>query len=260
MANNYVAVSREAHRHKGWKAWKHMSFAVEMAVVPIVGAEAPKAAMTMPIAFLKQGEQYILHVLTGLEPGRNLFITDEGQWLGSYVPAALRGFPFVIAEVEDQRILCISESSGLLVDADKADKRFFDDEGEISADLAAMRDFLYQVEQNRVVTNAACQVLGESGIIEPWPITLKMGGRDRNIEGLYRISETALNAADDEAFAKLRRSGALPIAYMQMLSMTHLPLLGRLSDAHAKRKQQMAEIMADSFLTPNSDDIQFNFD
>jgi hypothetical protein len=260
MVNNYVAVSREAHRHMGWKPWKHMSFAIEWAVVPIVGAEVPKAAMTLPIAFLKQGERFILHALTGIEPGRNLFITDEGQWLGSYVPAALRGFPFALAEAEGQWVLCISETSGLMVEAHKADKKFFDDQGEISTELAAIRDFLGQVEQNRVMTNLACQLLGELELIEPWPITLNMGGRDRTLEGLYRINETALNAADDNAFAKLRHAGALPIAYMQMLSMSHLPLLGRLSDAHAKRKQQLAEIMADNFLTPSSDDLQFNFD
>jgi hypothetical protein len=260
MASSYVAIRRDAHLHKGWKTWEHMSFALEWAVVPIVGAEVPKANMAFPIAFLKNDDQFVLHAITGLEPGRNLFITDEGKWVGSYIPAALRGFPFALADADDQRVLCFDDASGLMVDADQTEKKFFGADGEISTDLAAVRDFLIQVDQNRVVTNAACQLMGDLGIIEPWPITLKMGEHDRSIEGLYRISESALNAADDETFLKLRRGGALPIAYMQMLSMTHLPMLGRLSDAHAHRKKQMSEIITESFLTPNSDDIQFNFD
>jgi hypothetical protein len=260
MASNYVAISREAHLHKGWKPLEHMSFALEWAVVPIVGVEVPKAIMTLPVGFLNNGDRFVLHAITGLEPGRNLFITDEGKWIGNYIPAALRGFPFALAEAEDQRILCFDDASGLMVDAEQTEKKFFDADGEISTDLEAVRDFLSHIDQNRVVTNAACQLMDELGIIEPWPITLKMVEHERNIEGLYRINESALNAADDETFLKLRHGGALPIAYMQMLSMTHLPLLGQLSDAHAKREKQMGKIMAESFLTPNSDDIQFNFD
>lgn len=260
MASSYVAISREAHLDKGWKPWEHMSFALEWAVVPIVGAEVAKATMALPVGFLKSDDKFVLHAITGLEPGRNLFITDEGKWLGSYIPAALRGFPFALAEANDQRVLCFDDASGLMVDAGQTDKKFFDAQGEISTDLAAVRDFLTHVDQNRMVTDAACQLLGELGVIEPWPITLKMGEHDRNIEGLYRINEGALNAVDDDAFLKLRHGGALPIAYMQMLSMTHLPLLGRLSDAHAHRRKQMSEIMTESFLTPSSDDIQFNFD
>jgi hypothetical protein len=260
MVTSYIVINRDAHLHKGWKPVEHMSFALEWTVVPIVGAEVAKAMMAMPVGFLKTEGRYILHAITGLEPGRNLFITDEGKWLGSYIPAALRGFPFALGEAEDQRVLCFDDASGLMVDAEQTEKKFFDADGEISDELAVVRDFLAHVDQNRVVTNAVCKLMDELGIIEPWPITLKMGERERSIEGLYRINESALNASDDEAFLKLRHGGALPIAYMQMLSMTHLPLLGRLSDAHAQRKKQMGEIMAESFLTPNSDDIRFNFD
>ena len=48
------------------------------------------------------------------------------------------------------------------------------------------------------------------------------------------MDEAALNALAGEAFLQLRHSGALVLAYTQLLSMQHLKVLGVLAQAHAK--------------------------
>ena len=77
---------------------------------------------------------------------------------------------------------------------------------------------------------------------------------------MFQIDEAALNALPDEAFLELRRAGALLIAYGQLLSMQHLPLLGQLADAHAKAAAPLPTQGKDIDLSFLSEGEMFKFD
>ncbi|AWN35778.1 hypothetical protein DK427_08480 [Methylobacterium radiodurans] len=66
-----------------------------------------------------------------------------------------------------------------------------------------------------------------------------MTGQDeegpRQVNGLHRISEAALNRLDDRAFGAVRQGGALAVAYAQLLSMGNSVDLGKLAQARAAR-------------------------
>ena len=71
--------------------------------------------------------------------------------------------------------------------------------------------------------------------LAPWPVTFKTpNGTEVKLEGLWRADEAALNALDDATFLKLRKVGALPIAYAQILSMSRLAVLSRLAELREK--------------------------
>jgi len=61
---------------------------------------------------------------------------------------------------------------------------------------------------------------------------------ERRVHGLHSIAEAKLKALGAEALHRLHQAGALPLIYCQLLSMQHLPLLGKLAQAHAKAKAQ----------------------
>ena len=61
-----------------------------------------------------------------------------------------------------------------------------------------------------------------------------MAEGEREIGGLYRIDEKRLNELPAEEFEEIRKAGALPLIYSQLLSMQHLPILGKLAEAHAQ--------------------------
>jgi hypothetical protein len=82
--------------------------------------------------------------------------------------------------------------------------------------------------------------LAEAGVIEPWTLTLKNNGAAVPVAGLHRIAEDRFNALDDEALLTLRRAGALPIAYMQMLSMQQTKVLKRLTEVHEQHARAEA--------------------
>ena len=116
----------------------------------------------------------------------------------------------------------MDEDSGLIVDADGKAELLFDAHGKLAASVEPVWKMLLEVEANRRNTAVAIAALQEASLICPWPITVKVDGVDKTVDGLFRIDEAALNGLDDDAFLKLRRVGALPLAYIQLLSMAQL--------------------------------------
>lgn len=253
-----AAVSRERHADKGWKRYVSYDFARQMSVIPLVAAEIPKAAMAMPLAFIRQGDDFVPVALTGLEPGKNHMVAPDGRWLGRYIPSVLRGHPFSLVKTEGETlVLCVDEDSGLVVDSTEGEP-FFTASGEPAAGLSQVMEFLQQIERNRAATAAACAALARHSLIHPWPITLKGDSGERQLEGLLQIDETALNQLPDDAFLNLRQAAVLPLAYCQLLSMQHLAMLGEL--ATAKSPLPPVRPSPSSFTLPDDGLLQFNWD
>ena len=253
-------VTHSRHAVMRWRRNGSYAFAADRAVIPLVGAELANAALVFPIACIQQGEGFVPAAVLGLEPNRNFFVAEDGRWLGGYVPAALRGYPFALGRTEDgQQLLCVNEASGLVTDGPEGE-RFFEADGTPSAAVRPVMDFLTKVEQNRAATAASCAALQARNLIEPWLIALKSDQGERKIEGLFRVNEAALDALDDEAFLSLRKSGALPLAFAQLLSMQQLRILGELARARAPHTQQMkfGKDLALSML--EGDTIKFDFE
>ena len=226
-----VAVTPERHASKAWKKHASYAFAATDCVIPLVGAELSKAVPALPIGFTRDADRYQLVAITSLRPGENLFVAPSGQWLGAYIPAALRGYPFRLVQPEgaEQAILCIDEASGLVVEAAQGGEAFFDDQGQPSQVVKDTLDFLSQVERYRALTQQAVNTLADANLITAWPLNLKQGEQIVPVTGLYRIDEAALNTLDGVAFLTLRQAGALLVAYAQLLSINQLEGLGRLA-------------------------------
>lgn len=236
---NIQAVSRERHAKRRWQRYANYKFTAADALTPLVVQELPKAMLSMPIGFLAAQDAFVPVVIQGLKPGKNLFVALDGRWVAGYVPAAYRGYPFVLANTEDgKQVLCIDEDSGLL--ADIGGEPFFGEDGQPAKAVSDVLAFLNQIAANRIATQRICALLQQHDLIQPWPIKLQGEEGEQNVEGLYRIDEAKMNQLPAEAFMALRDAGALLLAYCQLLSMQHLPMLGQLVAAHAQADAQAA--------------------
>jgi hypothetical protein len=259
-----VAVSRERHAGKKWLRSKTYSFASTNSLVPIVGAELAQATLSMPLAFLEEERRFILVAVLSLVPGRNMMVAPDGRWLGRYIPARLRGYPFAIVSKPPtgEAILCVDSESGLVQEGGSGGEDFFDRDGNLSAPLKQIVDFLGQLEHNLKFTETAVSALAEAGVIQPWPIKLKSEQADKTLAGLHRVDEAALKALTDEAFLKVHKAAALPIAYAQMLSTAQFNLfqpLARLQAQLAPAPAAMLPESLDSLFGISSDDtIKFD--
>jgi hypothetical protein len=261
-----VALSAVAHAGKAWRRPENYGFAAQDAVVPVTGLEFSQVGMVMPIAFSLQGDRYDAVAVMSLLPGRNMFVGPSGQWLGSYIPVALRTFPFRSVPIQgrEDSALCVVEDSGLIVDADGKAEPLFDADNRLAASVEAVWKMLVEVEANRRKTAVAIAALQEAGLICPWAITVKVDGADKTIDGLFRIDEPALNGLDDDAFLKLRLVGALPLAYIQLLSMAHLGVFAQLDRVQQQltpqqvKPQALAQSLDQVFVMPSDGMIRFN--
>ncbi len=239
-----VPITKQNHTEKSWTRFSSYTFASKDNLAPLAGAEIAKAVSALPMAFVKQQNRFFLAAVLSLTPGTNLFVGPDGRWLGKYIPSVFRGYPFQLAKTQghDNLVLCVDEESGL-VNADKsAGEPFFDGAGEVSRPVKEIMNFLNQVEQNRAATNLAVASLAEAGVVMEWPLKIQDKDQEKPVTGLYRIDETKFNALADETFLKVRKAGALPIAYAQLFSMGNIQNFAQLAKAQGQMKEKKQDI------------------
>ena len=262
MYKSLVPVSPERHGGKAWRGFSGYLYAAGEAVLPLCAVELPRAAADMPVGFLRQNEAVSPVAICSLVPGQNFYIAPEGRWLGGYVPAILRAYPFaLVAGDGDQRVVCIDEESGLLLEAPDAEGAdpFFDDQNQPAGKFAQVVDFLTHLERDRQATAALCALLDGHGLFADWPLKVDAGQGAQDVTGILRIDEAKLNQLSDAAFLELRKAGALPFIYTHLLSTQRLPVLSRLAQLQAQL-QQRQPTLDDAFEMPLDDDFEFNFD
>lgn len=221
-------------------------FTAKECIIPLVGAEIPQAVLNMPLAFVKQEEEFLLVAVLSLTPGTNLFVGLGGRWVGKYVPSVFRGYPFRLAKGGKNRelLLCVDEDSGLINGDRTAGEPFFDDSGQLSPQVNEVLGFLTRVEKSRRMTATAVSALAEADLLVEWPLKIKDGDRGRPVTGLFQLDGPRLNRLDDAQFLAVRKAGALPIAYGQLLSMNNMVLLGKMAKMPAEAIDKDPDITA----------------
>lgn len=224
------------NRHRGlrWRRYSNYNFTATTAVATLAAAEVTKAALALPLAFVEQNGAWMLSAVLGFAPGQNLFVAPNGNWIGSYIPATFRAYPFRIGWGETgDATLCVDEASSLIVEGEEGET-FFTDAGEPSEAVQQVWGFLQETSRSEAALSDACAILNSAGVIEHWPISVRGTDGTQQVTGLSRINEVALNELDDTTFGQLRRSGVVGVAYAQLLSMGNLPDLGQLAQARAQ--------------------------
>lgn len=217
-----------------WRRPVDMRHAAQTAAAALVASELPHAMHAFPLVFLPQGDGFIPAALLGLRPQESLLVSPEGRWQAGYIPAALRVYPFAFVQAPDgQRVLCVDEDSGLVTQGAEGEA-FFTAEGQPSKALTEVLEALRVMDGGRPLLEKSCAELTAQGLIQPWDLRWRAAdGSEQRIEGVFRIDEAAMQKVSDEAFLRLRHSGALPLAYAQLLSMHRAEVLVRLAQSRA---------------------------
>jgi hypothetical protein len=237
---NVVPVDRKRHGSKGWRRLPDFGFVADEFVVSLSGSEFPQALPAMPIGFVEQAGTYAPVGLVAVKKGSNVFVGPGGQWLGNYVPFVLRSYPFSLIHQKgsDQKVLAVDEDSGLVVDeVAEGVEAFFEADGSPSSTTKTVAEYLHILDRDQEMTRRAVSALAEANLIEPWSLTVPIGNENVTVSGLHRVNEPALQALDDAAFLKLRKTGSLAVAYGQLFSMAQVSVLTKLSMI----QQQMAK-------------------
>ncbi len=221
-------VNATEHRDLCVKSGSDYNFARDVSAVPLTAAEFPLAAAEYAIVFAGNDDAVAPVVILGAQKDQNLYVNEDGTWHAKYVPAFVQRYPFVFTQGQDSKslTLCVDEHfSGC--NREGRGEHLFDSDGERTAYLDQVLNFLrsYQVQFQR--TQAFCKKLVELGLLQPAQANLNPTSRGRRIlSGLRVIDRNKLKELDAETLQGLLKSDELELIYLQLHSLPNLRVIG----------------------------------
>ena len=217
-----VPVSAEQHRNWAVKPNVDYSFARQVNSVPATAVEFPRAALEYVLVFAGNGQNVMPAAILGIQDKQNIHIEKSGKWLGRYIPAFVRRYPFVFSSTDDKNFtLCVDGSFSGWSKQGKG-QRLFDDKGERTEFLEGILKFLqqYQVEFRR--TRAFCQKLKSLDLLEPIHAQFTTpDGQRRSLRGFMAVNRDKLKKLPAGKLAKLASTGELELIYLHLQSLNH---------------------------------------
>lgn len=257
MTNTYEALSNQRHAQLRWQGVTDYHFAAEQVLLPLVAAELPRALGQLPLVFTREAGGPRLMALLGTRPGHNLLVAADGQWQADYVPAYLRAHPFALMDQGGgQYTVGIASDSPYVSTDPNHGEPLFKEDGQPTEKVLEVVGFLKQLAQNRATTDTAAQALDDAGLLEPWPLALPdQHGEKQNIDGLYRVSDAGIKALDDATLRQLTDSGALILAYAQLLGQHRIGELIRLQNRQQEKSDQAQDMDLDQLFGEADNDV-----
>ncbi len=228
-------------------------FAASQMLVSVAFSEMADVAREFPLVFLK--DKPLVYALTGIEQGVNAYVTGEGKWLATYVPAQLSCYPFGLAPLPDKpgefAIVADADAPQLLSPTGK----LLFEEGKASAFLQQRMELLKALQRAESVTQSMVNAIREAGLLKDQDITVRKTGQPTTqIKGLQIVDEQKLNALPHDAFAELRDRGVLPLIYAHLLSLANLrqgAIAGRYPQLQRHKDDVMASILRNETISFN---------
>jgi hypothetical protein len=203
-----------ARAHATWRVDKPASYmyAKRIGAVWLNMQEFAAAGQEFPIVFMRDDAGFHAAGLLGVRSDENLFVEADGQWLGHYVPAYVRRYPYTLTSAQPGQtpeLLCV-ESAYEGLNRSERGKPLFDEKGQPSDYLLDVAAFAEQYEKDRATTAAFCQRLGELGLLHPVAADIDLfGGQHFAVGPYYIVDRPALDTLSDSVLGELVRNRAM---------------------------------------------------
>lgn len=215
------------------------SYARNEVLSPVLLSEIGDVAREYPIVFPDNGSG-MPAALMGLEAGANVYVGADGGWLGTYIPAFVRRYPFIFGQAPDQK-----ESDRFVVLFDIEAPHFrdpsghvvFNGDGSLSDHMKRRLALLEEIQKKIPITQKMVGHIQSAGLLVERVIRIRKGEQEHRVGGLRIIDEKKLNALPHQDFAELRDKGVLPLVYAHLISWANFrqgPLAGKYPDLAAR--------------------------
>ncbi len=217
-----VALDKKKHAKLAVNPKTGFGFAKETHAVGIASVEFERAAREYPIVFaVDRGSVYPLVVL-GLRQGENLFVTEDGKWRGSYIPAYVRRYPFILATQKDTEVFAVCVDKKFDGWSKKKGERLFSDEGEQTPYLERSITFLKEFQNQHERTREFSEHLKYLDVLEPIQANIAMNSGDKfSMGGIQAVNKSKLNELDRDKLAGLVKTGQMELVYLHLFSLSN---------------------------------------
>lgn len=217
-----VPVTPADHRNVSIKAGKDYGFASAVNSVPLTVVEFELACSEYPILFTGEGRDAMPAVLLGVRDRENLHVDANGEWVGKYIPAFVRRYPFVFSSADGSTFtLCIDESYPG-VNRRGRGERLFDADGARTQYLQNVLNFLQAYQAQFEATRAFCRRIVDLDLLEPMQAQFALrNGEKLSLGGFKIVSRDRLKKLPGDELSRLATSGDLDLIYAHLHSQRY---------------------------------------
>jgi len=225
-----VPFNKESHSKLNVKEEQRFSFAKNLNAIFTTITEFVQAARSYPVVFskMKDNDEYVPMIVTGLATGENRFIDEKGDWeSGAYVPAYVRRYPFCVVEIpaeEDsapQQLVCVDEAA--LIESEQS---FFEIDGEPSDAWQQFQHFMQEYESSRIATQAFTSKLVEHDLLEVFEAkAMHVSGQEYHMTNMYRVNEKKLKKLTAKILRELMNKNYMYFIYAHLMSLDNFQRL-----------------------------------
>jgi hypothetical protein len=230
MYGELLPLDREVHKNlKLDTAQPVVSRVADQNSVFLAAVEFGDACKEYPIVFVRAGEggpngkpAVAPLAVLGLKPGSNLFVKGD-EWLGNYVPAYVRRYPFAMARLDgNPNNLAVCFDSKWPAFNDATGEALFKD-GQPTDFLVNAKGFLENFEQETERTRLICNLLVEMELLQDMRFEATLpGGEKLDVEGFLALDEKKYAELPDDKVLQLHRNGLIALIEMHRLSLGNM--------------------------------------
>ena len=231
-----VPLSSQFHPNHGLKLRDTFDFARVTHAIPVTVDEFAIVQRHYPIVF-GLGENPAPLALVGLAEGQNLYVDADGQWqAGSYVPAFVRRYPFMLARLgpdATELSLCFDDTSGLVA-ADVGERLF--DGVEPTEQTKGILAFCEQFEQAVNRTRGFMDELAKLELLIDGEVTIQQPGLPEPAvyRGFQMVAEEKLQNIRGDVARKMVQNGMMGLVYAHLFGLSQIGQLFEKQNAAAK--------------------------
>jgi hypothetical protein len=236
--NRPARLNRITHAKLRYTPLADFEFARKVTAVPLMAAEFPLACRQYPIIFTQSPDGTVMaQAVLSLAEGTNSFINEKGQWTAIYIPAFIRRYPFVLAEIPgkpDDFDVAFDEGSGCF--HPQKGEHLFDDHGAPTTLLQAQVDFLKNFHAEHQRTRQALETLKTDGLLTPFNVDIVRGGDKAKfaVRNMLVVDEAKLGTLAPEKVGAYIKNGTLAMIYAHLISLqSFLAVANRTGDPAA---------------------------
>ena len=199
-------------------------FAREVVSAPLGASEFAMAGRFYPIVFATDSETPLAIFALGQPPNR--FIAENGAWAVPYVPAHIRRYPFILADIQGQE----EEEAKLALCVDVEAPQFsagmgeplFTANGDPAETTQNALNFLKNFQAELNTTKEAFKELTEQGLLVDRQVNVERNGEQIPVAKFRVVDAEKLGALDDAVLAKWVRNGMIRLIHSHLDSLAHL--------------------------------------
>ncbi|WP_026377405.1 SapC family protein [Aestuariibacter salexigens] len=229
MAINYVPLDKDKHAALKVKQQHNFEYSKNAHLSAASIREFAQLAGSMPIVIIQDPKSNNYHcvAMLGVEPNKNMFWADD-RWNAPAVPWNVQRYPFDVRPDGDKLGVYVDENSDLLVEDGLA---LFDEEGNPTEFMRNRHQFLGDLANSEMMTQRFLKKIAELDLLEPIQLLLTYeNGQQRNVTGMFSISEKRLHELSDDVIVELHKAGFLGAIYAMLMSLGQLNRLVELSN------------------------------